>query len=276
VSHALDWVPYSWENVLLVAVQAALVALPAAGLPRWAQPLAGRWWSLSLPLSIALVIGAIAVLPGTADVLTWLALLAIPPLCAAALGWGMRGARAPWAIVALALLTVAIAALHTRGGQLAALALTALSCVTLGRLLAGGAPTPWLRAGLVLMATIDAILVFSHGLDQPNATLNAAAPAPGLPRLQYVAYHGASMGYGDVFVAGVLGGVLAAEGATWRLQLGAAGATAVASLLFDLLFAVTDTLPATVPVAAVTLLFGGIAGLRSRGSAWSSRAARAP
>jgi hypothetical protein len=83
------------------------------------------------------------------------------------------------------------------------------------------------------------------------------------------------MGYGDVFVAGVLGGVLAVEGATWRLQLGAAAATAVAALLFDLLFAVEDTLPATVPVAAVTLAFGGIAGLRTR-AASSPRAARAP
>ena len=36
-------------------------------------------------------------------------------------------------------------------------------------------------------------------------------PAPGAPQLQYLDLHYASLGYGDVFVAGVLGGVLAAE-----------------------------------------------------------------
>lgn len=256
----LPLLPYSLQNVGLIAVQAILVALPAAGLPRWAQRFAARSWWLVLPGSIIVVVGLLAVLPGAADALTWLALLAIPPLAAAALGWAMHGARPALAAVALAPLAVALARVGTTAGDVAALLLTALSCVTLGRLLAGGAPTPWLRAGLVVMAVVDAILVFSNGLDQPNATLIAAAPAPGLPRLQFLGLEGASMGYGDVFVAGVLGGVLAAEGVTLRRQGAAALAVFGVSLAFDCLFAVTDTLPATVPVAVVTLLFGGIRG----------------
>jgi prepilin signal peptidase PulO-like enzyme (type II secretory pathway) len=248
---------------VLVAVQASLVALPAAGLPGWARRFAGRSWWLVLPGSILLVIGLLAVLPGAADVLTWLALLAIPPLTAVALGWAMRGAHAAYALAAVAVLAVALSSVGTRAGELAAIALTALSCVTLGRLLAGAAPAPWLRGGLVVMAIVDAILVFSGGLDQPNATLIAAAPGPGLPQLQFLGLDGASMGYGDVFVAGVLGGVLAAEGVSWRVQSAAAAATLVAALAFDCLFAVTDTLPATVPVAFVTLLFGGLRGRRA-------------
>jgi hypothetical protein len=101
------------------------------------------------------------------------------------------------------------------------------------------------------MAIIDAILVFGNQLQGPNATLNAAVPVPGAPQLQYLELHYASMGYGDVFVAGVLGGVLAAEG---RRQRPAALMVLIASALWDLLFFHFTTLPATVPVAVVVVL----------------------
>jgi hypothetical protein len=262
--------PYSWWNVVLVLTQAVLVALPAAGLPPLLRRFSGRAWSLVLPLSIAIVVGVLAVLPGAAVGLTWLALVATPPLAAAAVGWAAHGAR-PWlAVLAVPALVVAIAAEGERAGQAAALLITALSCVTLGRLLVGVVggvsaprvlravpPLAWIRIALVAMAVIDAILVFSGGLERPNQALNAAVPAADLPRLQFLQFGGASMGYGDVFVAGVLGAVLAAEGASRRRQLLAAAVTLVLSLLFDLLFEVVDVLPATVPVAAALLLFGG-------------------
>lgn len=243
--------PYSGANVAIVATQAATLALTGAGGPRWLEPLRGRAWSLVLPLSLGLVVAAIAAFPGTADGLTWLALVAVPPLAAAGAGWAARGAR-PWlAALAVPLLVVAWAAQRTVAGDLARLALVALSCVALGRLLLAVAPREWIKAGVVVMAVLDAILVFSTALEQPNATLNAALPAPGLPQLQYVALGGASMGYGDFFVAGVTGAVLAAE----RLRGFAVGLLAlVISLLFDLLFAVFATLPATVPIALTLLL----------------------
>jgi prepilin signal peptidase PulO-like enzyme (type II secretory pathway) len=313
----LGFLPYSGQNVALVGAQAALVALPAAGLPVFARRFAGRAWSLVLPLSIAIVVAVLAVLPGAASGLTWLSLVAVPLLAAAAVGWAMHGAR-PWlAVLGLPVFVLAVAYEGERIGQIAALLLTALSCVTLGRLLAGvvgevstdGAAAGWwarrraarggdgapgataeagaprrsgtessalarvtallhrhpmapIRIALVAMAVIDAILVFSGGLEAPNNALNAAAPSAELPRLQFLQLNGASMGYGDVFVAGVLGAVLAFEGARRRLQLAAAGATLVLSLLFDLLFALDSirTLPATVPVAVATLLFGGFLG----------------
>jgi hypothetical protein len=242
---------FALHDAVLLAVQAVLVALPGAGVPRWVRARATARWALVLPLSIAVVVGAIAVLPDVADILTWVALLLVPPGAALALGWAMRSARPPLALLAAPLLALAWVSQDSAAGELAGVALTALSCVTLGRLLAGVAPTGWLKIGIVAMASVDAVLVFSNGLEQPNAVLNAAVPAPGLPQLQYLSFGPANLGYGDVFVAGVLGGVLAAEGArVWHWAL----VTFVLAETFTLLFYVTDTLPATVPVAAALLV----------------------
>jgi hypothetical protein len=239
------------HDAVLLAAQGALVGLVGAGVPAWVRARATARWALVLPLSIAAVVAAIALLPDVADVLTWVALIGCPLGAALALGWAMRGARPALAVVAAPLLAIAWAFQNSAWGELAGLAVTALSCVTLGRLLAGVAPAPWLKVGIVAMAIVDAILVFSNGLEQPNAVLNAAVPAPGLPQLQYVSFGPASLGYGDLFVAGVLGGVLAIEGArTWRWAL----VTWALAEAFTLLFYVTDTLPATVPVAAALLL----------------------
>jgi hypothetical protein len=124
--------------------------------------------------------------------------------------------------------------------------LTALGCLTLGWLLAAVTPPRWLKIGIVVAAAIDSILVFSNLLEQPNATLNAAAPGGGLPQLQFASFGSASMGYGDYFIAGVLGGLLLLER---RRGLPVAIACLAFAAAFDLLFFVTDTLPATVPVA---------------------------
>ncbi len=235
----------------LIAVQAVLVVLPAAGVPAWAARLRRGAWALVLPLSIVVVIAAIELVPDTADGLTWLALIAVPLLAAAALGWAMRGAR-PWlAVLAAALLAVAWSDQGGLAGQSATLALEALSCVTLGRLLAGVAPVRLLKLGIVVMAIVDSILVFSHGLHAPNAVLNAAVPGPGLPQLQFVQLGDVSFGYGDLFVAAVLGAVLAVEG---RRRAPVALLTFALSAAFDLLFLVTNELPATVPVACAMLL----------------------
>jgi hypothetical protein len=255
---------FAVHDAVLLATQAALVGLVGAGVPAWMRRFATARWALVLPLSIGVVVGAIALLPDVADVLTWVALILVPPGAALALGWAMRGAHWPLALLAVPLLVLAWGWQTVPSGELAGLALTALSCVTLGRLLAGVAPGPWLKAGIVAMAIIDAILVFSNGLEQPNAVLNAAVPAPGLPQLQYVSFGPANLGYGDLFVAGVLGGVLAVEGArVWRWAL----VTWVLAEAFTLLFYVTDTLPATVPVAVALVLREALRARRSQADA---------
>ena len=243
--------PYSFENVVLVTVQAACLALVGAGMPAALQRLAGRWWASALPLSLGGVVAAIAVAPGTADALTWLALVAVPPLAAAGLGWAMRGARPPLALLAVPLLVVAWTAQHETAGDLARLALVVLANVTLGRLLVAAAPLSWVRAGVVVMAVLDAILVFSGGLEQPNATLNAAVPAEGLPQLQFARLDGASFGFGDLFVAAVAGAVVAAD----RLPPVRTALLCLAvSLVYDLLFWVTDSVAGTVPVAVALVI----------------------
>ena len=197
--------------------------LPAAGLPAWAERFGGRGWAAVLPISIVLVIAGISILPATADVLTWIALIGVPIGCALALGWAARGSR-PWlALLAAPLLAVAWIEPDARIGQLATTLLIAGSAITLGRLLAGGTPLAWLKAGVYALAIVDAFLVFSGSLESPNQVLVAAAPGPDLPQLQSAGFGSMSIGYGDFFIAGVVGGILAAEG---RAQLAAGAVTA--------------------------------------------------
>jgi hypothetical protein len=265
-------------NAVLISVQAALVALPGAGLPKGLERFGGRAWAFVLPLSIAVVVAAIELEPRVADGLTWLAFVAIPPLAAAALGWAAHGARPWFALLAAPMFALAWAGTGSLAGDAAAAALTALSCVTLGRLLAGAVPGAWLKAGIVAMAVTDAVLVFGERLQAPNAVLNAAAPAQGLPQLQYLDLHAASLGYGDVFVAGVLGGVLAVEGSR---QLPVALLVLGLSIAWDSLFFVVDTVPATVPVAVALLIAEAVrraraARVRGEAAPRSIRRLRAP
>jgi hypothetical protein len=238
-------------DAFLLATQGVLVTLPGAGIPRWLVRFTSRGWALIAPLSIAVVVAAIALFPQVADALTWVALILVPIGAMLALGWAMHGAKPAYAIVAAILFVYCWAEVGTLSGDAAAAALTALSTVTVGRLLAGLVPGIWLKAGIVAMAIIDSILVFGNQLQGPNATLNAAIPVPGAPQLQYLDLHYASMGYGDVFVAGVLGGILAAER---RRQLLPGLLVFVLGALWDLLFLHFNTLPATVPIAVAVVL----------------------
>jgi len=234
----------------LCAAQGATVALPRARrFARLASLRSGAWALLPFA-SIAVTVLAIRAAAGVADGLTYLALVAVPPLAAVALGWVARGAR-PWlALAALPLLALAAVARHSLVGEAAAVALEALSCVTLAALIAAITPVRWLQAGLLAMAAGDAILVFSDLLQRPNATLVAAAPGGGLPQLQRAELGSAVMGYGDLFAAALLGAIVAADRAGQRL---AALLTTAFALAFGTLFLVVDELPATVPVAAAML-----------------------
>jgi hypothetical protein len=264
--------PFIISDAALLGTRALLVALPDRGLPRPLARFRGPAWALVLPLSIAIVVGAIAAFPEVARGLSWLALIAIPPLAAAALGWAMHGARPARALLAVPLLAIGWTMQDTVAGDVALTALTALSCVTLGRLLAGLVPLTLLELGIVAMAVVDSILVFGNQLQGPNEVLTTAVPAVGLPQLQYLSMPYASLGYGDVFVAGVLGGILAARGERqWPAAVLVLGLAAA----WDLLFYVFDTLPATVPVAIATILCA-VARRRWRAPAIRGDAARTP
>jgi hypothetical protein len=276
-------VPPFWISIAVLSlVQGAVVALPRAlGSPRAPAPsspppgepadaadaavalppgaaalarLRARGWAALPPASVlAFVLIAGAAEHASAQALTYLALVAVPLLAALALSWVSDRSAAAIAAAVLALFALAWLDRGGLAGECAALALTALSCVALGMALAWVTAPGWLAAGIVAMAAADTALVVSDLLQKPNNALNAAHPAAGLPRLQSAVFAHAVMGYGDLFVAGVFGALLA-NVATRGLQRRAAALTALVALCMDLLFFFVDELPATVPVA-LTLLW---------------------
>jgi hypothetical protein len=248
---------------ILGLLQAALVALPRPWHSPWLDRFRSPWWALAPALSIVFVIGVVALEGESATVLSWLALVAVPPFAALALACLVRGGGPAWALAVVPLFALAWASPGSLAGEAAATALTALGCIGLGWLLVAVAPAAWLKLGIYAMAAIDTWLVATELLQGPNATLTAAAPS-GLPRLQVAHFGDALMGFGDLFVAATLGCLLAlpADGPesghighfqAHRQRL-AAGLVAVLSLAFDLLFFAVDTLPATVPVALALAL----------------------
>jgi hypothetical protein len=249
-------------------VQAVLVSLPRGRRFAWLDAFRSPWWALVPALSIVVVVAIVAWEGESATVLSWLALVAVPPFAALALGWLVHGARIEWAAAAAPLFVLAWATPDTLAGEAAAMALTGLGCIGLGWLLVAVAPTRWLKLGIYAMAAIDAWLVAAELLQGPNAVLTAAAPA-GLPRLQAVHFGSAQMGFGDLFLAATLGCLLVG---TRTRPLRAAALVAVLARSFDLLFFAVDTLPATVPVAlALALLeLGGRNGLSDRAHSQSA------
>jgi hypothetical protein len=256
---------------ILSLVQAALVALPAPRpLPAWLGWARSPWWALIPALSIAAVIAAIELDSDSATWLSYLALATVPPLAAYALGSlihgsGMltspffansasKGEVSGWAVPVLAaagLFAIAWAANASLGGETAAMVLSGLACITLGWLLVSVVPALWLRLGIYAMAAIDTWFVASDLLQGPNAVLSTASPAGDLPRLQAVHFGAAQMGFGDLFIAALVGCLFAR---TRSRQLQAAALVAVLALAFDLLFLAVNELPATVPVAVALAL----------------------
>ena len=266
---ALGFIP---SDAAMLCVQAGVVAAPRRPpqIP-WIRRLSGPGWALIPIGSIVVVIFAIRYMSGTATGLTWLALVGVPVLAAIALGWAGHGARWWLSALVVPLFVVAWASKSTLWGQGAATVLSALSCVTLGWLLAAVAPPRWLKLGILAMAAADVWLVTSDLLQAPNDTLTVAAPLPHsglhLPQLQSEQFGTVLFGYGDLFVAGVFGAVLAREG---RRQWPMALLTLFVAGLYDLLFFVVNELAATVPVAVALIV----------GEAWvwvaRRRRARAP
>ncbi|MBI5104533.1 MAG: hypothetical protein HZB46_06030 [Solirubrobacterales bacterium] len=241
---------FELDGVLLDAAQAVCIVLPAAGIPHALDRLRGRGWALLAPLSIVLTLAAIALAEASADVVTWIALVLVPVGSALALGWAIRGARPAYALAVVPLLAVAVAAPEGTLGRIARIVLVVTSTATAGRLLAAAAPLTLLKAGVVAMAALDAWFVLGDRFDQQFAAYDAAAPGAGLPQLQLARIDGFATDYGDFFVAGLVGALLAAER---RPQAIAAVAMLVVAELFNQLFLVVDSLPNTTAPALVLL-----------------------
>ncbi len=237
--------PFALSIGVLSLVQATLVAAPKRA--EWAalDGLRSRWWAIVPPASIAVVIAAIALDSASARALTYLALVAVPPLAALALGGLLRGGRPSLALLVVPLFAAAWALEGSLTGEAAALSLSALACVSLGWVLACVVPAKWLKLGIYAMAAVDTWLVATDLLQGPNAVLSTVSPG-GLPRLQIATFGSAAIGFGDLFIAATLGALLARDR---RVQLTGAALAGVLALSFDLLFFAVDELPATVPIA---------------------------
>ncbi len=221
------------------------------------------WWAAIPAASVAGFVFAERALGGLADGLTYLALIAVPLLAALGLGWAMRRSRPWFAPVAALLFALAWADRQGLAGETAGLALDALSCVSLAVLLVAVSPRVLVKLGIVAMAVVDSWLVLSDLLAAPNGALNAAAPLAHLPQLQRVVFGSAVMGYGDVFVAALLGALLATQPGLARRG---AAVAALIGLAFDLLFLAVRELPATVPIA-LTLAILELGAIVARGRA---------
>jgi hypothetical protein len=250
---------------VLTAVQAALILVPAR---REFAPLArlrSGWWAALPALSVVAFVFGVRAVAGAASGLTYLALIVVPPLAALALAAMMRGARPWYALLAAPLFALAWVDRGGLAGQSAGVILDALSCVTLAVLLVAVSPRVLVKVGIVAMAAVDVWLVASDLLSAPNDAVNAAVPAAHLPQLQSAVFHAAVIGYGDLFIAALLGALLASQ---VRSPLPAASLTLALGLAMNLLFLVVSELPATVPVAAALVVLE----LRSRARLGSSRA----
>jgi hypothetical protein len=248
----VDRLPF-WLSIgalsLLQGATVALVRVPALLRVRIRRP---RVAFAAIPaLSVVAFVVLVRAFAPSAQALSYLALFAVPPLAALALAT-LIGARSA-ALLSVALFAVAWAGSGGLAGELAGAFLDALSCAALGGALALLAPRRALELGIYAMAALDTMLIASEELQRPNSVLNAIHPPAQLPQLQAESFGSAVMGYGDLFVAGVLGGLLALH---WgrSSQLRGALAVAILAALFDLLFFAFHELPATVPVAGALAL----------------------
>lgn len=238
-------VPYSAAFAVLCVTQGALVA------PRWRErwaPERLRWVGVVVPLALfaiglSLIRAGDLSTRGLANAATF-----VVPLLAAVVGWA-QGWRAP-AVFPPLVAALFVVAWQANGivADLAALALIAGSCLTVAAVIAGLAPRWALAVGLVVLAIVDSVLVFSGEVAPATDALRQVVPVDvggrPLPSLQDATLDRSLMGWMDL-LAPALAATLLASRTRWRLL--AAGAVAAASLAWGLLFHVADHLPGTVP-----------------------------
>jgi len=237
---------------VLCAVQAALVAAPAPRATRRGRALVAVLVPAAL---LGLGVGVLDTVSWGPRALAWLATFGTPAVAAAG-GLVVRGRRWwLWPPVAAGLWLVAWLA-SGLVADAAGVLLIGGACLTAAAALARVAPARAIALGLVVLAVVDAILVWgTPQVEQATTSLHAVAlshaAAHPLPRLQDATFGSALMGWLDLLAPALLGVVVAG-----RAKRAAAVATGVAAGLWGLLLFTTAEVAATVPVLA-GLAFAG-------------------
>ena len=250
-------VPYGWTFAALCLVQGILVGAS------WKQPVRlgrSRLVGIALPV-VVFFIGLAATRGGdwATQAVSHLATFGTPVAAATVgLAWSWRQ---PW-VYALAAPALWVVAWHADGlvGDAASITLIAAACLAIAAVIATFTP-PWaLAAGLVALATVDAILVFTDQVRPGTQALHAVIPpALGgipLPALQDATLGHALFGWLDL-LAPALGATLLTGFAPQRVV--AAALTAAAALGLGLLLAVTQQVPGTIPPLVAVVTWGLIA-----------------
>lgn len=230
----------------LALVQGVTVALPRR-LP--GRPARSWWWVLP-PAAFAALVLLFDWEPGTAVAVAAGALVVVPALAALALARLIHGARPAFALAVPLLLVASLAWRDHLSGEVATVALAALSCAAIGAVLARVADPRRLLAGAAVLAAADVALMATGDIHAATGALFQAS-AHGLPRFSDVVLGTFSMGYGDMFIAGIAGGIAARCGAG---QGRVAILTALLVMAEAALFAAHGPYPATVPVVAALVL----------------------
>ncbi len=243
----------------LAAVQGLTVALPRVDGVRPSV----RWLWLIPPVLFCASVLMLATRPESAGLLTGLAVVAVPVLALLAAVRLARGSRPAWALVIPVLLAASFAGPGRLSGQLGITLLCALSAVALGAVLVRLGGVRGVTLGLVALAIADVVLVADGSVELASKALSETHIGS-LPELSHVALGTFTLGYGDLFVAGIAGAIAARRP---RGQVRVAVLTALLMLLESALLAGHGPYPATVPVV-VALVVDELA--------WWLRRVRAP
>jgi hypothetical protein len=231
----------------LAVVQGLTVALPrveAGGRP------CTRWLWLAPPVLFAALVLLLAARPQSATLLTGLAGIAVPALAALAATCMARGSRPAWVLVVPVLLIASLRGPGTLAGQLGTTLLCALSAVALGAGLVRLGGVRKVAIGITVLCLLDVVLVADGRVAAAAAALSQAHIGS-LPELSHVGLGTFTLGYGDLFVAGIAGAIAARRP---RGQVRVATLTATLMLAESAVLAGQGPYPATVPVVAAVLL----------------------
>jgi hypothetical protein len=240
-------VPYTSAYVVLCGFQAVAVLVPR---PPWTLPFVRRRALLGLIPLVAIggVVLAMESEPSLAQRAVDLAAFATPALALA----GFVAFRIRFLAV---LAPVAYAVAWKGSGRPADLATDALivgACATLAWLTGALAPAFALALGILVASVVDVYqVIVTEQVQVVAQALHVAQPPAGLPRLQEAVFDRGTMGWGDMYLAALLGVVLAACSLGRRLE--AALLVFALGLVNGFGFRWVDTVPATVPVAIAML-----------------------